>query len=403
MKLHEYQAKAILRQAGLPVPKGEVVFQAEETGAALARLGSNTGVAKAQAYTGGRGKAGGIKLFKTAEEAAAVAKHLIGMTLVTKQTGPQGVKIEAVLLEEASVIKRELYVAVTLDRAKANIVFILSPEGGMDIEEVAESHPERILKLYPAWGRNVDASLAAEGAKFLGLEGEQGKAFADVLEKLYRIYQEKDCSLLEINPLIVNDKGGLALLDCKFNIDDNAVYRQKDTGGDENAEKDASEIEAAKYGLSYIKLDGDIGCMVNGAGLAMATMDIIAHYGAQPANFLDVGGSASEEAVTKAFEIISSDKNVKAILVNIFGGIMPCDRIARGVVNAVKTTGLKVPLVVRLEGTNVKEGKEVIEMSGLDLTSATDLEDGARKAAELVKGKPAAGGPDGASASKGAK
>ena len=386
MKLHEYQAKAILRRAGLPVPKGEVVFTAEEVPGALAKLGNNAGVAKAQAYTGGRGKAGGIKLFKTADEAAAVSKHLIGMTLVTKQTGPQGVKIEAVLLEEASAIKRELYVAVTLDRAKANIVFILSPEGGMDIEEVAEKHPEKIKKLYPAWGRNVDAAQAAEGAKFLGLEGEQAKAFADVLEKLYRLFMEKDCSLLEINPLIVNDKGGLALLDCKFNIDDNAVYRQKDTGGDENAEKDPSEIEAAKYGLSYIKLDGDIGCMVNGAGLAMATMDIIAHYGAQPANFLDVGGSASEEAVTKAFEIISADKNVKAILVNIFGGIMPCDRIARGVVNAVKTTGLKVPLVVRLEGTNVKEGKEVIEKSGLDLTSAADLEDGARKAAEIVKG-----------------
>jgi len=391
MKLHEYQAKAILRRAGLPVPKGEVVFTAAEVPAALAKLGTNSGVAKAQAYTGGRGKAGGIKLFKTADEAQATSRQLIGMTLVTKQTGPQGVKIEAVLLEEASVIKRELYVAVTLDRAKANIVLILSPEGGMDIEEVAEKTPEKILKLYPAWGRNIDASLAAEGAKFLGLEGEQSKAFADILEKLYRIYQEKDCTLLEINPLIVNDKGGLALLDCKFNIDDNAVYRQKDTGGDENAEKDPSEIEAAKYGLSYIKLDGDIGCMVNGAGLAMATMDIIAHYGAQPANFLDVGGSASEEAVTKAFEIISSDKNVKAILVNIFGGIMPCDRIARGVVNAVKTTGLKVPLVVRLEGTNVKEGKEVIEKSGLDLASAADLEDGARKAAEVVKSLKTAG------------
>jgi succinyl-CoA synthetase beta subunit len=391
MKLHEYQAKAILRRAGLPVPKGEVVFTAAEVPAALAKLGTNSGVAKAQAYTGGRGKAGGIKLFKTADEAMATSRQLIGMTLVTKQTGPQGVQIEAVLLEEASVIKRELYVAVTLDRAKANIVLILSPEGGMDIEEVAEKTPEKILKLYPAWGRNIEASLAAEGAKFLGLEGDQSKAFADILEKLYRIYQEKDCTLLEINPLIVNDKGGLALLDCKFNIDDNAVYRQKDTGGDENAEKDPSEIEAAKYGLSYIKLDGDIGCMVNGAGLAMATMDIIAHYGAQPANFLDVGGSASEEAVTKAFEIISSDKNVKAILVNIFGGIMPCDRIARGVVNAVKTTGLKVPLVVRLEGTNVKEGKEVIEKSGLDLASAADLEDGARKAAEVVKSLKTAG------------
>ncbi len=402
MKLHEYQAKAILRQAGLPVPKGEVVFKADEVPAALAKLGMNAGVAKAQAYTGGRGKAGGIKLYKSADEAKAMAQQLIGMTLVTKQTGPQGVRIEAVLLEEASVIKRELYVAVTLDRAKANIAFILSPEGGMDIEDVAEKTPEKIKKLYPAWGRNLDAALAAEGAQFLGLEGEQAKAFADILEKLYRLYQEKDCSLLEINPLIVNDKGGLALLDCKFNIDDNAVYRQKDTGGDENAEKDPSEIEAAKYGLSYIKLDGDIGCMVNGAGLAMATMDIIAHYGAQPANFLDVGGSASEEAVTKAFEIISSDKHVKAILVNIFGGIMPCDRIARGVVNAVKTTGLKVPLVVRLEGTNVKEGKEVIDKSGLDLVSATDLEDGARKAAEVVKSMKA-GGAGSAAGSKGVK
>ena len=391
MKLHEYQAKAILRQAGLPVPKSEVVFKTEEVAGALAKLGMNTGVAKAQAYTGGRGKAGGIKLYKSAEEAAAFTKQLLGMTLVTKQTGPEGVKIEAVLLEEASVIKRELYVAVTLDRAKANIVFILSPEGGMDIEEVAEKTPDRILKLYPAWGRNVEPALAAQGAKFLGLEAEGpagrdlGKAFADVLEKLYRIYQEKDCSLLEINPLVVNGAGGLSLLDCKFDIDDNAVYRQKDTGGDENAGKDPSEIEAAKYGLSYIKLDGDIGCMVNGAGLAMATMDTIAHFGATPANFLDVGGSASEEAVTKAFEIISADKNVKAILVNIFGGIMPCDRIARGVVGAVKTTGLKVPLVVRLEGTNVKEGKEVIAQSGLNLTTALDLEDGAKKAAALVK------------------
>jgi succinyl-CoA synthetase beta subunit len=385
MKLHEYQAKAILRKAGLPVPKGEVVFKAEELPGALAKLGMNSGVAKAQAYTGGRGKAGGIKLFKTADEASAVTRQLLGMTLVTKQTGPEGVKIEAVMLEEASVIKRELYVAVTLDRGKANIVFILSPEGGMDIEEVAEKTPEKIRKFYPAWGRNIDAAIISEGAAFLGLVGDQVKAFGDILEKLYRLYQEKDCTLLEINPLVVNGEGGLALLDCKFDIDENAVFRQKDTGGDPDAGKDPSEVEAGKYGLSYIKLDGDIGCMVNGAGLAMATMDIIAHYGAQPANFLDVGGSASEEAVTKAFEIICADKNVKGILVNIFGGIMPCDRIARGIVNAVKTTGLKVPLVVRLEGTNVKEGKEVIEKSGLDLTSADNLEDAARKAAQNVK------------------
>src|SRR4051812_1062926 len=254
MKLHEYQAKAILRKAGLPVPKSEVVFKAEEVPAALAKLGLNTGVAKAQAYTGGRGKAGGIKLFKSADEAVTLTKQLLGMTLVTKQTGPEGVKITAVLLEEASVIKRELYVAVTLDRARANIVFIISPEGGMDIEEVAETHPERIKKLYPAWGRNLDASLVAEGAAFLGLEGNLAKEFADVLEKLYRLYQEKDCTLLEINPLVVNGEGKLALLDCKFNIDENALFRQTDTGGDPDAEKDPSEIEAAKFGLSYIKL-----------------------------------------------------------------------------------------------------------------------------------------------------
>jgi succinyl-CoA synthetase beta subunit len=385
MKLHEYQAKAVLRQAGLPVPKGEVVFKPEDVAGALAKLSMSSGVAKAQAYTGGRGKAGGIKLFKTPDEAQALTQKLLGMTLVTKQTGPEGVKIHAVLLEEASVIKRELYVAVTLDRAKANIVFILSPEGGMDIEEVSEKHPEKIKKLYPAWGRNLDASLTSEAAAFLGLTGTQVAEFADVLEKLYRLYQAKDCTLLEINPLVVNGAGTLSLLDCKFDIDENAVYRQKETGGDPDGEKDASEIEAAKYGLSYIKLDGDIGCMVNGAGLAMATMDIIAHYGSQPANFLDVGGSASEEAVTKAFQIISADKNVKGILVNIFGGIMPCDRIARGIIGAVKTTGLKVPLVVRLEGTNVKEGKALIESSGLDLVSAANLEDAAMRAAQTVK------------------
>ncbi len=385
MKLHEYQAKAILRHAGLPVPKSEVVFKVEDVSGALTKLQMSMGVAKAQAYTGGRGKAGGIKLFKTVDEAQSLTQQLLGMTLVTKQTGPSGVKIHAILLEEASVIKRELYVAVTLDRAKANIVFILSPEGGMDIEEVSEKTPEKIKKFYPAWGRNLDTDLVAEGAAFLGLSGNQVKQFGEVLEKLYRLYQEKDCTLLEINPLVVNGADTLSILDCKFDIDENAIFRQKDTGGDPDGEKDPSEIEASKYGLSYIKLDGDIGCMVNGAGLAMATMDIIAHYGSQPANFLDVGGSASEEAVTKAFEIISSDKNVKGILVNIFGGIMPCDRIARGIISAVKTTGLKVPLVVRLEGTNVKEGKALIEASGLNLISAENLDDAAKRAAENVK------------------
>jgi succinyl-CoA synthetase beta subunit len=386
MKLHEYQGKALLRKAGLPVPRGEVVFEPAGVAAALQALGGTRGVAKAQAFTGGRGKAGGIKLFASADEARAAAEKLIGMTLVTHQTGPEGVKIDAVLLEEQSQVQRELYFAVTLDRAKANIVFILSPEGGMDIEEIADKTPEKILKLHPAWGAGPDNLLLKRAADFLGLTGPQTIQFADIARKLYDVYVNSDCSLLEINPLAVNAAGDLILLDAKIVIDDNAEYRQTETGGDPDAEKDPGEIEAAKYGLSYIKLDGDIGCMVNGAGLAMATMDIIAHYGAQPANFLDVGGSASEEAVTKAFEIITSDKNVKAILVNIFGGIMPCDRIARGIIAAVNTTGLKVPLVVRLEGTNVEEGKATIAASGLDIVSADDLEDAARKAAKLVKG-----------------
>jgi succinyl-CoA synthetase beta subunit len=384
MKLHEYQGKALLRAAGLPVPRGEVVNNAAEVKAALAKLGFSSGVAKAQAFTGGRGKAGGIKLFKSTEEAEAVTKQLIGMTLVTKQTGPEGVKIESILLEEASSIQKELYVAVTLDRAKANIVFILSPDGGMDIEEIAESTPEKILKLYPEWGKPLSATLIQQGAAFLGLTGTLEGEFGKVLEGLFAIYQKRDCSMLEINPLVINGTGHLSMLDCKVILDENAHYRQTDAGGDPDADKDPSEIEAGKFGLSYIKLDGNIGCLVNGAGLAMATMDIIAHCGAQPANFLDVGGSATEEAVTKAFEIISRDPHVKAILVNIFGGIMPCDRIARGIISAVHTTGLKVPLVVRLEGTNVNEGKALIVGSGLNIISATDLEDGARKAAQVV-------------------
>jgi len=385
MKLHEYQGKALLRKAGLPVPRGEVIFTAGEASKTLQTLGLEKGVAKAQAFTGGRGKAGGIKLFNNATEAEQVSSKLIGMTLVTHQTGPSGVKIEAVLLEEQSKITRELYFAVTLDRAKANIVFILSPDGGMDIEEIADKTPEKILKLYPEWGKGPDDALLKQAASFLGLNAGQATQFGDVARKLYDLYVSKDCSLLEINPLAVNDAGNLILLDCKVTIDENALFRQTDTGGDPDAEKDPGEIEAAKYGLSYIKLDGNIGCMVNGAGLAMATMDIIAHYGAQPANFLDVGGSATEEAVTKAFEIISSDNNVKTILVNIFGGIMHCDIIARGIINAVKNTGLKVPLVVRLEGTHVEEGEALVNASGLDIISADDLEDAARKAAKTVE------------------
>ncbi len=384
MKLHEYQAKALLRQAGLPVPEGQVVNGVQEVEAVLREIGLQSGVAKAQAYTGGRGKAGGVKLFHNADEAKHVAQQLLGMTLVTKQTGPEGVKIHSVLLEAMSNIEKEFYVAITLDREKANPVIMISPEGGMDIEEVAESHPERILRLHPPIGGPVPENLCKQGADFLGLTGNLREEFAEILSGLYYLFQKKDCSMLEINPLIVDRSNGLVILDCKFIIDENAHYRQKDTGGDPNGDKTDREIEAAKFGLSYISLDGSIGCMVNGAGLAMATMDTIAHFGGQPANFLDVGGSASEEAVTKAFEIITGDPKVTAILVNIFGGIMKCDTIARGIISAVKTVGLKVPLVVRLEGTNVNEGKKIIAESGLDIVAADDLADGAKKAVKAA-------------------
>jgi succinyl-CoA synthetase beta subunit len=384
MKLHEYQAKALLRKKGLPVPRGEVVFNKGEVAQALKGLGMTRGVAKAQAFTGGRGKAGGIKMFADGAEAEKVSEALIGMTLVTHQTGPEGVKIEAVLLEEASQISRELYCAWTLDRAKSSPVLILSPAGGMDIEEIAEHSPEKILKLHPDFEKGLKEAFLKQSADFLGLAGKQYDQWKLIVQGLYEAYLESDADILEINPLAVNGDGDLAVLDCKVVIDENALFRQQNLGGDPNGDKDPAEIEAGKYGLSYIKLDGNIGCLVNGAGLAMATMDIIAHYGAQPANFLDVGGSATEEAVTKAFEIICADANVKAILVNIFGGIMPCDRIARGIIGAVNNTGLKLPLVVRLEGTNVQEGKKLIVESGLSIISAEDLEDGAKKAASLV-------------------
>lgn len=385
MKLHEYQSKALLKKAGLPVPKSIHVNTAEEVADALCQTGIKKGVVKAQAFTGGRGKAGGIKLFTTQEEAIKYAGQLIGMQLVTHQTGPDGVKIHSVLLEEASNIAKEFYVAILLDRSKVNPLFMISPDGGMDIEEVAEKTPERILRLYPQIGKPLSAEIKNQGAEFLGLEGDLKVQFADVLQKLYNVYLERDATLLEINPLIVTDENQLAILDCKFDIDDNALFRQMDSGGDPNAEKTASEIEAAKYEMSYITLDGNIGCMVNGAGLAMATMDSIKHNGGEPANFLDVGGSATEEAVTKAIEIISSDKGVECILVNIFGGIMQCDTIAKGIVSAVEKSGLKLPLVVRLAGTNVEIGKQIIKDSGLNIISADDLDDAARKAVSVTQ------------------
>ncbi len=385
MKLHEYQSKALLSEAGLPVPKSIHVSNASEVPAALAKSGIKRGVVKAQAYTGGRGKAGGIKLFTTEQEAVDFSNQLIGMKLVTHQTGPDGVIVHSILLEEASNIDKEFYVAFLLDRGKVNPLIMISPDGGMDIEEVAEKTPYRILRLYPEFGKPLSEELKKDAARFLGLSGDLEIQLGDVLEKLFHVYLDRDATLLEINPLIVTKERALSILDCKFDIDDNSMFRQTDTGGDPNAEKTGAEIEAAKYGMSYISLDGNIGCMVNGAGLAMATMDSIKYNGGEPANFLDVGGSATEEAVTKAFEIISSDHTVDCILVNIFGGIMQCDTIANGIIAAVNKSGLKTPLVVRLEGTNVEIGKKIIEESGLNIISASNLDDAAEKAVAVTK------------------
>jgi succinyl-CoA synthetase beta subunit len=384
MKLHEYQSKNLLRKAGLPVPRGIHVQSAEKVADALHELGITRGVVKAQAFTGGRGKAGGIRLFTNEQQAIDFTEHMIGMKLVTHQTGPDGALIHSVLIEEASNIVKEFYVAILLDRGMLNPAIMISPDGGMEIEVVADKTPDRILNLYPEFGKPLSRDLLNQGATFLGLDGDLKGQFDDVLQKLYDVYLERDAALLEINPLIVTSDDKLYILDCKFDIDDNAVFRQLDSGGDPNADKNPAEIEASKYGMSYISLDGNIGCMVNGAGLAMATMDSIKHNGGNPANFLDVGGSATEEAVSKAFEIISSDHSIDCILVNIFGGIMKCDTIANGIVSAVEKSGLKVPLVVRLEGTNVEIGKKIIDDSGLNIISASDLDDAARKAVSVT-------------------
>jgi succinyl-CoA synthetase beta subunit len=385
MKLHEYQSKAILKKAGLPVPRSVHVERPDQVANALDSSGILRGVGKAQAYTGGRGKAGGIRLFTTVQQAIDFTSNMIGNKLITHQSGPEGVKIHSVLIEEASEIERELYIAVLLDRGKINPLIMISPDGGMDIEEVAEKTPERILKIYPPFNQPVGFDDIEKAAGFLGLHGNLKSEFADVIQKLYRVYLDYDAMLVEINPLIVTKDNHLSILDCKFDIDDNALFRQAGSGGDPNADKNEAEIEASKYGMSYISLGGTIGCMVNGAGLAMATIDSIKHNGGEPANFLDVGGSASEEAVVKAFEIISSDRSVDCILVNIFGGIMKCDTIANGIVSAIKKVGLKVPLVVRLEGTNVELGKEILDQSGLNIINASNLDDAARKAVEVTK------------------
>jgi succinyl-CoA synthetase beta subunit len=397
MNIHEYQAKALLRSYGAPVSDGRVVMRAEEAKTAAGELDGPLWVVKAQIHAGGRGKGkfkeadagekGGVRLAKSVEEAAEEAKKMLGRTLVTHQTGPAGKQVNRIYIEAGSGIERELYLALLVDRQTSRISFVCSTEGGMDIEEVAASTPEKILSFSVDPATGYQAFHGRRIAFALGLEGAQVKQCVSLMGTLFKVFVEKDMEMLEINPLIVTDKGDLKVLDAKFGFDGNAVYRHQDIAAlRDETEEDPKELAASKYDLNYIALDGEIGCMVNGAGLAMATMDIIKLYGAEPANFLDVGGGATKEKVTEAFKIITSDPNVKGILVNIFGGIMRCDVIAEGVVAAVKEVGLKVPLVVRLEGTNVEKGKEIINTSGLDVIAADDLKDGAQKIVKAVKG-----------------
>jgi succinyl-CoA synthetase beta subunit len=388
MNIHEYQAKAVLKGFGVNVPRGLPAFTVDEAVKAAETLGGPVWVVKAQIHAGGRGKGGGVKVVRSIEDVRKEATRMLGMTLVTHQTGPHGRVVRRLYIEDGSAIERELYLSALVDRETSRVAFIASTEGGMDIEQVAKQTPEKILTFQvepaagyqPYVGRNIAAALA--------LKGDQAKQCGKLIEGLYTAFSAKDMSLLEINPLVVTKDGQVVCLDAKINFDDNALFRHKDVSElrDPN-EEDPTEREAAKYDLSYVKLDGSIGCMVNGAGLAMATMDIIKLYGEEPANFLDVGGGASKEKVTAAFKIIVSDPNVKGILVNIFGGIMKCDIIAEGIVAAARELSLSVPLVVRLEGTNVDQGKEILAKSGLPIVSGVDLADAAQKIVKAVRAK----------------
>jgi succinyl-CoA synthetase beta subunit len=390
MNIHEYQAKAVLREFGVAVPRGHAVFSVEEALKAANDLGTPVVVVKAQIHAGGRGKAGGVKVVKSKEDVRKEAQRLLGSILVTHQTGPHGKQVNRLYIEEGSAIDREFYLSALVDRETSRIAFVVSTAGGMDIEEVARTEPEKIVTfavdpatgIMPHHGRLV--------AQALGLDGDLAKQAEKLALKLYAAFTAKDMSLLEVNPLVVTRGNELICLDAKIGFDDNALYRHPDIVALRDlTEEDEKEIEASKYDLNYIALDGTIGCMVNGAGLAMATMDIIKLYGEAPANFLDVGGGASKEKVAAAFKIITADPKVQGILVNIFGGIMKCDVIAEGVVAAVKEVGLHVPLVVRLEGTNVDLGKEIIAKSNLNVTSADDLDDAAQKIVKAVTAKAA--------------
>ena len=385
MKIHEYQAKSVLARFGVPVPRGEVAFAPVEAGQIARRLGTSVVVIKAQIHAGGRGKGGGVKLAKSPDEAEQLAKHMLGMTLVTHQTGPEGRKVGRVLVEEGLQIERELYLSILIDRAAARPVVIASASGGMDIEEVAAREPERILREYVAPGTGIVAFQARKIAFGMGLDAAPVQKLVKLLDALYRAFVETDASLIEINPLIVTKSGDLLALDAKVTFDDNALYRHPDLRDLRDlSEEDPLEVEASKFSLNYIRLDGNIGCMVNGAGLAMATMDIIKLAGGEPANFLDVGGGANADQIRNAFKILMSDKNVRAVLINIFGGILRCDVLAQGVIAAVKELGVPVPIVIRMEGTNVQEGKELLKESGLNFTTADSMGEAAEKVVSLA-------------------
>jgi len=385
VKIHEYQAKTILARYGVPIPKGEVAFNPAEAGEIAKRLGG-TVVVKAQIHAGGRGKGGGVKLAKNAEEAERITRDMIGMTLKTHQTGPDGRVVSRVFIEQGLGIARELYLALILDRAAARPILMASPDGGMDIEEVAAKTPERIFKEYLSPGAGLVPFQARKLAFALNLDAAQASKATKLMLALYEAFKGTDASMVEINPLVVTTDGELLALDAKMNFDDNALYRHPDIRELRDlGEEDPLEIEASKFSLNYIRLDGSIGCMVNGAGLAMATMDIIKLAGGEPANFLDVGGGANAEQIRNAFKILMADRNVKAVLINIFGGILRCDVLAAGVIAAVKELDVKVPIVVRMEGTNVEQGKLMLKESGLNFTAADAMGDAATKVVTLAK------------------
>ncbi len=388
MKIHEYQAKSVLARFGVTVPRGEVAFTSQEAGEIARRLGGKIAVVKAQIHAGGRGKGGGVKIAKSPDEAEQLAKQILGMTLVTHQTGPEGRKVGRVLIEEGLQIERELYLSIVIDRASASPVIIASASGGMDIEEVAAKEPEKILREQIDPGTGVIPFQARKLAFGMGLGSGPANKLVKLLDSIYKAFIETDASMIEVNPLILTKGGDLLALDAKVSFDDNALYRHPDLRDLRDlGEEDPLEVEASKFSLNYIRLDGNIGCMVNGAGLAMATMDIIKLAGGEPANFLDVGGGANAEQIKNAFRILMADSNVKAVLINIFGGILRCDVLAQGVIAAVQELGVRVPIVIRMEGTNVEEGKRLLRESGLNFTTADAMGEAADTVVSLARGK----------------